>query len=361
VREKDATLARQLLDTAPAALRTSDSGAKLAGIASGGQTMPLIVGRSLGVVLSLANPELRRRSASVATGLARGLGLPDALAKPGSVHLISQEDGGTTAGALEAMRELSAEGAAILVAGIDANSADAAARFAHENEIPVLLIEQPATASSEAFVLGESAVDEQSAIDAELTQRKLQRIARVGRSGESCDAAAESATAPRFSVDEWRRERVSAVLVFGPSACAADVTRELHAVGFAPGLALGLEAAEFVYAADAPRQSFALGAGVFPSSKRPDARENAALPAVDWYEALGHDAAQLSKAALDGFPDGRVDDIRAVRELHARAERALVAARASLWTSDARGFSDAHVLPRTLTIVSAESQPKKTP
>jgi hypothetical protein len=364
VREKDAGLARRLLDSAPAALRTSDSGAKLAGIASGGQSAPLILGRSLGVVLSLGDAELRRRSASVAAGLARGLGLPDALAKPGGVHLISQDDDGSAAGTLEALRELSAEGAAILVAGIDEASADAAAQFSEDNDIPVLLVEIPSKVTAplkDAFMIGESAADEQSAIDAELSQRKLQRIARVGRAGEPCDAPAASATASRFSVDEWRRERISAVLVLGSGACANDVARELRGVGFSPGLALGLEAAEFVYSSDAPRQSFALGAGIFPSANRPDVHDNPALPALDWYEALGHDAAVLSKAALDGFPDGRVDDIRAVRELHARAERALAAARASLWTTDARGFSDAHSLPRTLTIVSSESQPKRSP
>lgn len=364
VKEKDATLARRLLDSAPAALRTSDSGAKLAGIASGGQSAPLILGRSLGVVLSLANGELRRRSASLAAGLARGLGLPDALVKPGAVHLISQEDGGTPEGTLEALRELSAEGAAILVAGVDPASAEVAARFSEENGIPVLLVESPSSIAgrlSAAFVLGQSVSDEQAALDAELTQRKWQRVARVGRGGESCDVHAASATATRFSVEEWRRARISAVVVLGSGACARDVSSELRALGFSPPLALGLEAAEFVYSDEAPHQSFALGAGAFPSPKRPDARQNPVLPALDWYEALGHDAALLTKAALDGFPDGRVDDIRAVRELHARAGRALGSARASLWTSDAPGFSEAHVLPRTLTIVSSESQPKKSP
>jgi len=364
VKERDAVLARRLLDSAPAALRTSDSGAKLAGIASGGQSAPLILGRSLGVVLSLGNSELRRRSASLAAGLARGLGLPDALAKPGGVHLLSQEDGGTPEGTVEALRELSAEGATILVAGVDPASAEVAANFSEQNGIPVLLVESPGSSFGrlgEAFVLGESASDEQTAMDAELSQRKWQRIARVGRAGEPCDIPADSATATRFSVQEWRRARISAVVVLGSGACAREVTGELRQIAFSPPLALGLEAAEFVFSSEAPRQSFALGSGVFPSPKRPDARENPASPALDWYEALGHDAALLTRAALDGFPDGRVDDIRAVRELHARAERALGTARASLWTSDARGFSEAHVLPRTLTIISSESQPKKSP
>ncbi|HEX3851978.1 MAG TPA: hypothetical protein VHW01_13495, partial [Polyangiaceae bacterium] len=346
VREKDATLARSLLDSAPAALRTSQSGSELLGIAGGGKSVPLILGRSLGVVLSLGNPEARRRSASVAAGLARGLGLPEAADKPGGVHLISHDDGGSSSGTVEALRELASEGAAILVAGVDAESAEAAARFADENEIPVILLQVPATGTSatrHAFVLGESAVSEQTAIDAELSRRNLLRVARVGPGGEACDVPLLNAGQPRFSVAEWRRDRVSALLVFGSAACASDVARELHDTGFTPLLALGLEASEFVYSSDAPRQRFALGAGSFPHAVRLDAAASAALPPVDWYEALGHDAALLAQVALEGFSDGRVDDGRVVHELHVRAERALASAQAPLWTSDSRGFSEAHV------------------
>jgi hypothetical protein len=116
-----------------------------------------------------------------------------------------------------------------------------------------------------------------------------------------------------------------------------------------------------VYASDAPRARFAIGAGNFPSAEGRDAGANPALPPIGWYEALGHDAAVLAKGALEGFPDGRVDDERAVRELHARAEHALNTAEATLWTSDSRRFSDAHVLNRTLRIVSPGSLPTKKP
>jgi hypothetical protein len=92
---------------------------------------------------------------------------------------------------------------------------------------------------------------------------------------------------------------------------------------------------------------------------RLDIADNPALPALDWYEALGHDAAQLANEALTGFSDRREDDARVVRELHARAERALAAARATLWTSDERGFSESRVLRRTLTVVSPQPSPRK--
>jgi hypothetical protein len=183
----------------------------------------------------------------------------------------------------------------------------------------------------------------------------------VGRQGESCDAPAAVAGGPRFPVQQWRQDHVSALLVLASAACASDVIREARGAAFSPTLALGLDAAEFVQSSEAPSQSFALGAGSFPSAVRPGLAPNPALPALDWYEALGHDAALLAKGALDGFPDGRVDDAQAVRELHARAERALGEAEASLWTSEFRGFSRGHVLRRTLTIVSPQSSTKKSP
>ncbi len=364
VREQDASLARSLLDTAPAALRASTSGSALVGIAGGVQSVPLISGRSIGIALSLSNPDTRRRSASLAAGLARALGSPGGMNQPGAVHLISQDDGGASTGMGEALRELAAEGAAILVAGVDGPSADEAARFAEEHAIAVLLAQPPETLAGPfqyTFVVGESSNDEQAAIDAELSRRGLQRIARVGRSGEPCDVPALSAGSDRFSVQQWRRNRVSALLVLGSAGCASDVAHELRAAAFAPALALGLEAAEFVYASDAPAGRFALGAGSFPSPKRLEAVANPALPALDWYEALGHDAALLAQVALQGFPNGRVDDGRVVRELHERAARALAAARGALWTSEARGFSEAHVLPRTLDIVAPGSSPKPSP
>jgi hypothetical protein len=361
VREKDAALARRLLDTAPAALRASATGSALVGIAGGAHSRPLISGRAIGVVLSLSDPDLRRRSASLAAGLARGLRSP---AGPGAVQLITQDDGGDRSGIVPALRTLTAEGAAILVAGLDGKGADIAARFAEENTIPVLLVEPPETLMgpfASSFVLGESTTREQAMIDAELSRRGLARVARVGRIGEACDVRAENAGGARFSVQKWRRDRVSAVLVLGSAACASDVARDLRGVSaFSPELALGLEAAEFVFASDAPRVRFAVGAGSFPSAVRPDSEANPALPALDWYEALGHDAALLAKGALEGFPDGRVDEERAVRELHARAQRALGNVQVPLWTSEARGFSKGQTLSRTLTIVSPSSA-KKSP
>ncbi len=358
IREKDADLARRLLDSAPAALRSSASGSALAEIAGGGPSVPLILGRSIGVAFALGSSDDRRRSASLAAGLTKGLGLPEAAKKPGGVRLVAHDDAGST---VEALRELAAEGVALLVAGMNEDSAEVAARFADEHEIAVLLVHAPRSPISQfrhAYVLGESSEREQAAIDVELARRNLVRVARVGRGGQDCDSSLINAGGPRFAVEDWRRARVSAVLVLGSAACASEVTRDLRAASFAPWLVLGLEASDYEFAADAPRARFALGAGPFPSVARSPVDENAALPPIDWYEALGHDAALLSERALAEFPDGRVDDGRAVRELHGRAERSLATAEAALWTSDSRRFSEDHLLRRTLTILSPSSTPR---
>lgn len=363
VTDKDAALARRLLDTAPSALRASASGAALVGIAGSADSTPLISGRSVGVVLSLATSELRRRSASLAAGIARGLGLPGAADQAGSVQLISADDGGKASGTVEALRELAAQGAAILIAGLDGRAAETAAQFARETAIAVILVEPPVQQSlpPTAFLLGERASAEEAAIDVELQRRGVGRRIIVGRGGTACDAPPAIAGSPRFPVQRWRQERVQALVVFGPAACAVELQSELRTQPFPVQFALGLEASPVLYESSLPSGSFGLGAGRFPTASRVDAAANAALPALDWYEALGHDAARLAQSALQGFPEGRVDDARAVRELHARAERALQTAQAELWTSEERGFSLDHLLPRTLSIASSTTTRKTTP
>lgn len=364
VHEKDVALARSLLDRAPSTLRSSEAGAALAGIAGGGSSLPLISGRSLGLVLSLGSAELRRRSANLSAGLSRGLRRDDSKTPSEAVHLLAQDDRGTALGTSEALSDLAAQGAALLVAGVDGPSADAAAKFAEEHAMAVLLVQPPTNTQAprrHVFVLGESELSEQALLQAELSRRGLLRVERIGRTGEPCDTLGSGSGGGRFPVQDWRRESVSALLVFGPAKCAEDVASELRRGAFAPVLALGLEAAEYVRRAEAPPSAFALGAGRFPSALPEDSERNPALPAIDWYEALGHDAAQLARAALADFPDTRVDDARIVRELHARAERAVGSAEADLWTSDVRGFSSEHALSRTLALVSPASTPKSEP
>jgi hypothetical protein len=73
--------------------------------------------------------------------------------------------------------------------------------------------------------------------------------------------------------------------------------------------------------------------------------------APSWFEALGHDAASISATVLADFPLDRVDDKGAVVGLHWRARGHLLQAETALWTTSARGFGGANVLPRRITAV----------
>jgi hypothetical protein len=74
--------------------------------------------------------------------------------------------------------------------------------------------------------------------------------------------------------------------------------------------------------------------------------------APSWDAALGHDAALLASAAIADFALERVDDARAVSELHRRAQKNLATVRAALWTTEKKGFEGRRRLERKLTIAS---------
>jgi hypothetical protein len=351
--DNDRALARHLLETAPADFRASEAFMKLSRIASGGQSSPPAVGRALGLVLALRDADSRRRSVSIAAGMARALGLPEADSNPETVHLISHDDAGTAEGMDRALVELAAEGASILVAGMDAEGAERATRFAEQSAIPVMLVEWPEhlpVASRFTFLLGPNRLDEQGLLVAELGRRQLERAVRVGTGGVAC--ASDPTKAP-FSVDSWRREQASAVLLRGDAACAKHVIVELARARFAPVIGFGLECSELLVTGEAPAMSFGIGSGRFPSAERPAGGQTLlaeSVPPLDFYEALGHDAAALARVALKSFPLQRVADARQVSEFHARAALSLMNADAELWTTNFRGFGAAFVLPRWLEI-----------
>jgi hypothetical protein len=74
-------------------------------------------------------------------------------------------------------------------------------------------------------------------------------------------------------------------------------------------------------------------------------------PHGGWYEALGHDAALLAARALEALPREGLVRGGSVEVLHEKARDALARAEAALWTSEARGFGNARVLPRKLGVV----------
>jgi hypothetical protein len=68
--------------------------------------------------------------------------------------------------------------------------------------------------------------------------------------------------------------------------------------------------------------------------------------APGWWAGLGHDAGKLAWAAVSQLPSEAPNDTKAMTDRKALVTRLLAAADVPLWTTDARGFGGARVLPR---------------
>jgi hypothetical protein len=357
--DADPELARNLLEGAPASARTSESGLQLGRIAANKVGTPLIAGRSVGLVLGIGNAQARRRSARVAAGMSRALDILTSAADASQVRLVTRDDAAPENGTERALSELAGEGAAILVAGVDADGATRAHRYAEASRIPVIVLTFPEPLAENlayTFVLGSSLQDEQKILTEELERRALQRPVTVGTPELSCDRVPSSAGAARFPIDEWRKAKTDAVILLGSADCARDVLAELRALRERPRVLVGLEASSLLVSGELNDADCGLKAGLFPHKTRPAGAAKPLAqgnePPLDWYEALGHDAALLAKAALSSLPLTRVEDARQVAEMHVRAERSLQSASAKLWSTEKLGFLGKHVLERNLAIAS---------
>jgi hypothetical protein len=358
IERKDGALARRLLDTGFEQFRRGQRGGELARVAASGTVSPRVAGRSVGLVLSVGNAQVRRRSAEAALGMARALGLPESASDKSAVQLVTSEDDGGEIGVEHALAELAGEGAAILIAAVDASQADKAARYADEASIPVILLAAGRVPDSGfAFVLGTEVESEAQALERALRARGASHFARVGAGGTSCDVEPSMAGTPRFPVQQWKRQGVDALIVLGDPLCARDAAHELAAVSKHVRVGLGLECAELLATTEIPGPRVALGAGAFPhghAARSPEAQEKHVARtgrAPSWYTSLGYDAGVLARAALADFALEHVDDARVVAELHREAQKRLAVAEGELWTSGARGFAGKRVLDRNLEVL----------
>jgi hypothetical protein len=337
VEQKDAALARRLLDTHPGLARRNDLSAELLQLAASASTAEGAHGAFVGLVLEVGDADAERRSASIARGLSDALSAsrPGADSLPVVVRATAAERVG------EALTELSQAGALALVAGVTDTSSERAATWAVTGKAPVLLIrDTPNLIISElSFVLGTSDLDQLDAIQKELTRRHLGRWVRVGSGGFDCRASVEKAGQARFPVKDWKQEGVEAVAVLGPRPCALSVFADLRSERFGPLVAVGLEGADALPSFSGRR--FALSAGSFPSA-------GAVVP-PDFYESLGHDAGTLLRRAWEELDGGA----RASDEERARLPSILGAISVALQTTEATGFVGKRRLQRHLVIREA--------
>ncbi|WP_433931306.1 hypothetical protein AB3662_44095 [Sorangium cellulosum] len=194
---RDVALAKELLDRAgPLLGRQGDAVFEIAAGAGTARVEPPTVG----LLLSTRTAESRRRSVEVAAGVAHGLGL----LRPGSDARLVSRDVGGEGGVEEALSSLTAEGAAVLIAGSNREQATAAAKFARTNEIPVLLVHPPDPAALDGafvFVVGEEPARSIEVLAAALAERGAKPVALVGGgAGGAGDQQRAGAAAPGAGV-----------------------------------------------------------------------------------------------------------------------------------------------------------------
>ena len=175
--------------------------------------------------------------------------------------------------------------------------------------------------------------------------------------------------AERAPVADWKTARVHTWLVDAPSECERDLVHELSLHALDGTVALTLDAAGT--GARAPDvKELAVRVGEIPvTATSPDAVTNPDIRAwyaregapPNWWAALGHDAAILARGAVAALPLDATSDPAEVGKRRLAAKQALAAAQAPLWTSEARGFSAAHVIVREAKVVELGPGATKAP
>lgn len=353
VARRDTSLARFLLRRAGHLLGVAgEDVARLAGDRTRAQVLP----RTVGVLLALGSPALERRSADVLTGMAFAIGRGDLDAR-----VVSRDDGGDPELVPRALAELAAEGAAVIVAGLDARHGPGASAFAREHGLPVLMLSDvpEASTSPHVFVLAEprsGAIEKLAEVlhadDAKVVASIGQPVAQSTNGDEAgAGVGVELPCNPLPSADELKAERVDAFVALDGAYCSLDDISNIRGLRAPLGVGLGA-----LVGMRLPDGAYVASSGIFPI---PLDRESAppsllgwfesGRPAPNWWAALGRDAAVLAAKAVSSLTDASTNsEVRARRE---DARVSLLGAEETLWTSDSKRFDADRRLRRTVRIV----------
>jgi hypothetical protein len=407
----DAALARMLLDEdAGAIVVAGEAGVELGELATSARGLNRVAGHTLGLLLPTESPAMRDESADVLRGVMWALGLPrgvrDAVATPSpradagtgqpheacaqpeaapqpeepstdtALRLVTRDDAGSIDRTEVSLDELAGEGAAIIVAGLDPQTAGRALRWGENHAVPVVVLVPPDDApgtSGFSFVLGQSRTSVMDVLVHAAPALASGGVAPVvdqsevaalppqgGRVGEltllppvSCDIPPTRAGDPRFPVSQWDHDGTHAWIVSGAADCTRDLVKELSAAHAHGVVGLTLEGAALP-AHVASLRVYSASAGVVPVAALGDVRDEllrrftARLGTASWWTALGRDAATLARVAMKPLPVDTVSDAQTVTARRAQARDALAAARAPLWSTEATGWTQSHVLQRTV-------------
>ncbi len=351
VENRDVALARHLVERHKTLLGSyGEAVARLAVDTTRGK----VRARTVGVLLSLRTGAMRRRSVDVASGMSYGLRTQN-----GDARLVTRDADGEPLDVVRAMSELAGAGAAVIVAGIDPLHSEAAAKYAADHNLPVLLLTPDPTdlgeLSSFIFFVGADPSNTTKRLVDVLRGDGAKVIAGYGAPLDATDASlgvglvrgCDGST----TAADLKAERVDAVIAYDGSYCSSDLYELSRAIRARVGVGLGTTG---MY--PTPRGVYALSAGVFPIRQgsgdvrlRKWLAEGRQPPS--WWSALARDAAVLAYQAVADLEETAADDETGVRARRQQAAVALAQARATLWTTEASGFLQSQRMSRTISVV----------
>jgi hypothetical protein len=349
--EQDVALAQRLVASPQGPRGDEAEKSELLQLATRGTLEKTISGRTLGLALELGDGAKSQRSVDVASGIALTLDLA-APAKDGDPIVLStrQVENGDMA---DALARLSGDGAALIVAGLDPDGARTAADFAAASGVPMLLLHEPSSGESKlepnVFVLGASEGRAEDALFAALEQR-FRGVLRVGDGGAPCPKSdAELDTLLARSTSGGHRPRLQ---FDSDPSCARTVLMRFSGAARPLAIGFGLDALGVVWDSPDADEIWAVGAGRLP--RLSGAQEALAARWLaskgrppTWYEALGHDAAQIASLALGPAPREIVREPERVRGIYREVAGRLASERWSdPWTSDGDQFDASRRLAR---------------
>lgn len=310
---------------------------------------------TIGLLLSLRTDEHKRRDLEISKGLSLALGLPGSDAR-----VVSRDDQGAVDQIDDALALLNADGAAVIIAGVDQTEADHAKAYGEVKGVPVILLRPPSTPidpTGPVFVLGEDPKEVDAALLRVIAARGGDRAAVIeGMRGESNVAmtvgtlAVVGIQACGSSLDFVTAQKAKAVLVDAGPTCARESLKGLPPLYVALGLDGPLDVAADARAA----------AGLYPIdlkvTKDADVVRYADLGrgAPSWWAGLGHDAGLLAWAAVQKLPKMAAPaDADALAEREALVTKKVADATGALWTTGAIGFLGGRVMQRDVRVTAS--------
>lgn len=332
-----------------------------------------VSGRTIGLLLPTATPELREAAADVARGAAFALDLPRRKGEDDGSTLITRS-AADLASIDAALEEIAGSGAALILAGFDAESSEHVRAWSETNGIPVIILGAPqAKPTRFSFVVGESPAASVGLLVAALGKGKAGKVATIASPmsvkdvTEATPPSTSTLLAPvrcepplsrgLFPTATWQQDGVRAFLVAGSEACARALSFSLPSGPLTVGLSL--EALTGFDGSTSSVHVLGVAAGLLPvdatsAAKDPKlgtfATQFGSKPT--WWTALGHDAALLARKAVQTLPLDATDNGTEVTRRREVARSGLLEGQGALWTTEASGFAGEHSLARALRVVN---------